>query len=1104
MADKEFVSKEESQPLEVVLSFSIGVATFPEDGSSGEELVAAADKALYASKKAGRNCVTLSGALPAGLEDEIDKFRTFPCKTLVGRQELIEALGGLCELISLGTGTWTALSGPAGIGKTRLLHEALRLGLDARISCVLIDLSEDEATQPYSGIARLLSGIGARFPELLTKVIQDRDPAVLTFLQAHAPELVAPLAEQREEVPSQSLEAIESHLLAIIEELSERHKWLFLMDEVPYLDLHSAELLRAIVEEERLPIGIVSAHRTADHAVATQPGVVFLDSLDRKPWLDRRLIGPLSNDSMDVMVSVLLPHLHAPSEFSSLLYDVTAGNPLFIEELLRLGIARGTITRRGGEWFVQLVDRRDLPTTLEEAVRRRMSVLDNEIGVGISRAAAIGTSLTPEVLQALLGKNEGEIFDFLDKAREQGFVEGGREGDLRGVRFASSIFRDQAYEQMTDLDRTRTHREIGKIEEHRAGSLVGALSSRLAYHFERGKVYEKAKAYLEEAQASVPPIIVAGSWDAAEVPKYRRRRITGAAIPLSAEAWPCLDETLRAIAQASKSLWMYPEGSPIADAAFRDLHQQLERAFEHAEIISLAAVEDCLVINGIPYPPKRQEFLVRGLLDQFRTREIRGFTIRRGMTEQEAAFLVSQLASDDPVERDPEAWETLLDEKGIENVDFGDRVYVPAEGVSTTETATESAAVSSEVARATSLSADDLRALLHRLEADSSIDAEIQTLVPMVADLLKKLLESADDNARIEHREVAEAVGGETDEPRTEEELAREEDDYLRQVRTEWNAPPEQGLLAPAEVRFEAFVQARDLANASTVLRFLRLCQSWDNGEGDLALECGKSLANIATGGAVQLLLEDLLASSERPDQDALVLLGEIGIDGGAALVTFLRQTDDLRARRAVARLLKEIGGEPHRLALDSITHGDNPVVARRVIGVLDYLSTDMTGDLARAVTVRNPGVLGETVKILQRQPRTIQMQVIGSLMESASPELVSRGAYYLSEWNLEEARGMLLMLLRESEDYEILAAATAALARWRLPEAVPVLGELLGRKQVMRLMPVFPRGLRREFARALAAIGTREAKSQLAAFTKDVDPEVRNIARGMPAPSGA
>ena len=334
--------------------------------------------------------------------------------------------------------------------------------------------------------------------------------------------------------------------------------------------------------------------------------------------------------------------------------------------------------------------------------------------------------------------------------------------------------------------------------------------------------------------------------------------------------------------------------------------------------------------------------------------------------------------------------------------------------------------------------------------------------------------------------------------------IVSDHDDYLRRIRSERDRAGRQNLLGPAEERFAAFLQAKDLKGARTVLRFIRQCQSLDDAAGDLAVEGNEALAGILTSGTVQLLLADLLAAPEEKNSDALDLLREIGVDGGQTLVTFLRETDDLRARRVVAGLLKEVGGDPYARALASISHGENPVVARRVIGVLECLSINLISDLSTAVTVRNPGVLGEAIKVLQRQPRTIQIQVISSLLESASPELVCRGVYYLSEWNLDEARAKMLALLRQSDDHEVLASVTAAVARWRLPEAVPILGELLGRKQVMGLVPVLPRGLRREFARALAAIGTPEAQSRLADFTKDVDSEVRNIARGMPAPSGA
>jgi diguanylate cyclase (GGDEF)-like protein len=45
----------------VTLSSSLGIATFPDDGQSVDELVARADAAMYRSKRSGRNCFCLSG-----------------------------------------------------------------------------------------------------------------------------------------------------------------------------------------------------------------------------------------------------------------------------------------------------------------------------------------------------------------------------------------------------------------------------------------------------------------------------------------------------------------------------------------------------------------------------------------------------------------------------------------------------------------------------------------------------------------------------------------------------------------------------------------------------------------------------------------------------------------------------------------------------------------------------------------------------------------------------------------------------------------------------------------------------------------------------------
>jgi diguanylate cyclase (GGDEF)-like protein len=49
----------------VTLTSSVGISTYPDNGSTVDELVAHADAAMYRAKRAGRNCYCLNGELQA-------------------------------------------------------------------------------------------------------------------------------------------------------------------------------------------------------------------------------------------------------------------------------------------------------------------------------------------------------------------------------------------------------------------------------------------------------------------------------------------------------------------------------------------------------------------------------------------------------------------------------------------------------------------------------------------------------------------------------------------------------------------------------------------------------------------------------------------------------------------------------------------------------------------------------------------------------------------------------------------------------------------------------------------------------------------------------
>jgi diguanylate cyclase (GGDEF)-like protein len=138
-------------------SMSCGVASFPEDAKAGEELVDRADKALYYSKRTGKNRVTSASAVDGENEvSDLDSLAGFPSRTVVGRDDAFHAIGDAVDLVTNGRNAFFLVEGAPGVGKTRFLSELVRYSRERELTCLLEKCSPVGREQAYKSIAGLL------------------------------------------------------------------------------------------------------------------------------------------------------------------------------------------------------------------------------------------------------------------------------------------------------------------------------------------------------------------------------------------------------------------------------------------------------------------------------------------------------------------------------------------------------------------------------------------------------------------------------------------------------------------------------------------------------------------------------------------------------------------------------------------------------------------------------------------------------------------------------------------------------------------------------------------------------------------------------------
>jgi DNA-binding SARP family transcriptional activator len=398
----------------------------------------------------------------------------------IGREIEMAELGALWESAAMGHGRLIIISGEAGVGKS---HLALTFGNAARNRAGLMLVGhcyEFERALPYQAIIESLRSA----TNLLRHV--DLAPSHRAELARLAPDLVgaagSPLvggAAQEGDLRDQLFEALLQAFLA----LARHQPVLLLLEDVHWASGSTLDWLTYIaLRLGESPLLVTITHRlgevTAEHALAR-----LRRRFARLGAIASLSLTPLSRAAHRELVAVLsgLAEKRA-NAVADRLFAETAGNPFFLQELVRALIEGGQIIMRDGRWSGSFVASAPeavvpLPDALRETINARVQRLVETSQNFLKAAAVAGRVFEFPIIHRAAGWSEELALAALEDVLAREFI---RRSEAEGTfAFVHHLVQEAIYAHMNDPRRMYWHR---RIAEATAALRPGDFES-LAYHF---------------------------------------------------------------------------------------------------------------------------------------------------------------------------------------------------------------------------------------------------------------------------------------------------------------------------------------------------------------------------------------------------------------------------------------------------------------------------------------------------------------------------------------------------------------------------------------------------------------------------------------------
>lgn len=409
-----------------------------------------------------------------------------------------------------------SIVGDAGVGKSRLLYEFDKWG-ELRPEQYFLFSGRASPTMSEQSYALIRDMLSFRF-----EVMDDDAPAVilqkfevgvsgligkddetahlLAYLcgvdVSQSPHLKSILGDAQE-----SNRRARQAFIHLIKNTSEKEPVALELEDLHYADNASLDLLNdLVVTANNCHLLVLACTRPSlyEHRPTWGSGQSFHSRLDLKP-LDKL-------DSRDLVQEILQKAGDIPKALRDLLVERAEGNPLYLEELVKMLLDDRIILKESETiWRIEAerLDSLSVPMTLAGLMEARFDTLLYPEKITLQRASVLGRIFYDSALHTIDSNDDthlGNLSSILEKLIERDFIrlrETSAFADSKEYIFASAMLRDMIYERL--LERQKQSYHYGAAQWLASFEHIDDYLPQIATHYEQAGELAQASHYLQRA-----------------------------------------------------------------------------------------------------------------------------------------------------------------------------------------------------------------------------------------------------------------------------------------------------------------------------------------------------------------------------------------------------------------------------------------------------------------------------------------------------------------------------------------------------------------------------------------------------------------------------